>query len=346
MCQAIVMLAVPAASAQQQYKLSDEDTWKQTGTVDPASPEGQLMEARKTLAAGDNERAEKLASQWIKDHERHPLLPEAYMIRGDALLAQNQEYDALFDYEFVARTFPSSDVFVTSLERELQIATRYAAGYKRTFLGMRILGAEDEAEELFIRIQERMPGSRVAEEAGMQLADFYFDRQRMSLAAEAYALFIENYPHSERINKAQRRLIYANLASFKGPEFDAAGLYEARAHLQQMRKSTPVEAQRMGAEALLTRIDESDAEKMLTTARWYLRSKDPIAAELTIRRLVNKYPRSVAAADALRLVPEILPHLPPRVLEHAPDYEAIRRARQDRQPIGPAASPSAQEPAK
>ena len=31
-----------------------------------------------------------------------------------------------------------------------------------------------------------MPGSRLAEEAGMQLADFYFNRRNMSLAADAY----------------------------------------------------------------------------------------------------------------------------------------------------------------
>jgi outer membrane protein assembly factor BamD (BamD/ComL family) len=262
------------------------------------------------------------------------------------LLAEGDEYEALYDYEYVARTFPSSDVFVTALERELKIATRYAAGYNRKFLGMRILGAEDEAEELFIRVQERLPGSRLAEEAGMQLADFYFERRKMSLAAEAYALFIENYPRSERINKAKRRLIYANLASFKGPEFDAAGLYEARAHLQQMRRTQPVEAQRMGAEALLMRIDESDADKMLATARWYLRFNDPIAAELTIRRLVQKYPRSVATADAMRLVPEILPRLPKRVLDHAPDYEAIRSAGQTRTSVQPENAQPAGEPTK
>lgn len=328
--------------AQQQYKLSDDDTWKQAQSADAASPEGQLMEARRALAAGEAARAENLASEWIDRNPRHPMLPEAYLTRGDALLAQDEEYDALFDYEFVARTFTGSDVFVTSLERELQIATKYAAGYRRKFFGMRILDAEDEAEELFIRVQERMPGSRLAEEAGMQLADFYFDRQRMSLAGDAYALFIENYPHSDRINKAKRRLIYANLASFKGPDFDAAGLYEARSHLLELAKVSPVEAQRLGADALLTRIDESDADKMLSTARWYLRIHDPIAAELTIRRLLKKYPRSVAVADSLRLIPEILPRLPARVLANAPDYQSLMAAGTKRLPPAPTAT----EPAK
>jgi hypothetical protein len=82
----------------------------------------------------------------------------------------------------------------------------------------------------------------------------------------------------------------------------------------------------MGADALLTRIDESDAQKLLTAAQWHLRMGDAIAAELTIRRLVHAHPRSVAAAEAMRLIETLLPRLPEAVLEEGPDYEALRRA--------------------
>ena len=146
----------------------------------------------------------------------------------------------------------------------------------------------------------------------MELADFYFRRREMDLAADMYAIFIENYPHSDQLTKARRRLIYAHLASFKGPEFDATGLHDAKALLEQFRVEEPAEAQRVGAEALLTRIDESDAQKLLGTARWYLRTSDVIAADYTIRRLVREYPRSVAATDASRLMTEIRARLPQR----------------------------------
>src|SRR5690606_25890856 len=54
----------PASLAQQQeFTLTKEDTWKQTEAVDPATPEGQLLEARKMLARGEASRASQLASQ-------------------------------------------------------------------------------------------------------------------------------------------------------------------------------------------------------------------------------------------------------------------------------------------
>jgi len=304
--------------------LGDDDTWQAGRAADPASPEGKLASAKQLLAAGDADRALAIANAWIEQHERHPLLPEAYLVRGDARTAAGDEYQALYDYEFIARLYPGSEVFVTALRRELEIARQYGKGMKRKLWGMRISGAEDEAEEIFIRIQERMPGSRIGEEAGMELSDFYFDRRKMALAADSYSLFVENYPDSPLVDKARRRLIYAHLASYEGPQFDAAGLNEARTKLQELKRIRPVEAQKVGADALIARIDESNASKMLTTAQWYARVGDPIAAELTIRRLIKRYPRSVATADALRFIPQVLTDLPRRVIDQAPDYASLR----------------------
>ena len=303
---------VPPADGQEQFILTDEDAWEAVDSPDVASAEGQLAMARRALAGGNSRRAEYLASAWIERYPNHALQPEAYLIRGDALQARGDHYKALFDYEYIARVFPGSEAFITAAERELEIARLFATGTKRRLWGLRLLNASDEVQELLIRIQERLPGSRLAEDAGMQLADFYFRRREMDLATDMYAIFIENYPHSDQRTKARRRLIYAHLASFKGPEFDATGLHDAKALLEQFRVEEPAEAQRVGAEALLTRIDESDAQKLLGTARWYLRTSDVIAADYTIHRLLREYPRSVAATDASRLMTEIRARLPER----------------------------------
>ena len=82
----------------------------------------------------------------------------------------------------------------------------------------------------------------------------------------------------------------------------------------------------MGAGALLTRIDESDAQKMLAIANYYISTGEWISAEFTIRRLVKRYPRSVASAEALRVIPGVLAKLPQSVLKNTPDYSAMAGA--------------------
>ncbi|MHC5112911.1 MAG: outer membrane protein assembly factor BamD [Planctomycetota bacterium] len=323
---ALAAVLTPAGLAQESFRLGEDDNWVQEQAPAPNTPAGQIARARRALASGQHARAEFLATEFIERLPNDPLVPEAYLVRGDALRARRDYYQALFDYEYVARGFPGSEAFVTALERELEIARLFAGGLKRKMWGIRMLDASEDAEELLIRIQERLPGSHLAEEAGLTLGDFYFSNQRMALAAEMYALFVENFPRSQWIDKARRRLIFAHLASFKGPEHDAAGLYNARTRILALQATDPAAAQELGADALLLRIDESDADKMLATARWYLKVGDPVAAELMIRRLVDLYPRSIATRRALRAIPVVLAKLPPAVIAEAPDYELLRAA--------------------
>ena len=324
---AVILLSIFSQPllGQDQYILSETDNWENTRETDPTTPQGQLAVARRTLAEGDFERAGHLANIWIEHNETDPHLPDAYLIRGDALKAQESYYEALFDYEFVARGFPGSEAFVAALQREFEIARIFARGKKRKLWGMRILDATDEAEELLIRVQERLPGSRLAEQAAMELADFYYSRRQMNLAIDMYSIFIENYPDSRWLTKARVRLIGAHLATFKGPEFDISGLREARAKLTELQAIEPATAREISAEGIINRIDESNASKLLHNARGYWKTNDPIAAEMTIRRLIKKYPRSQSAIKGIKLMREILPRLPMSIRDQAPDYEALFR---------------------
>ena len=73
-------------------------------------------------------------------------------------------------------------------------------------------------------------------------------------------------------------------------------------------------------------VEESEAEKLLSTANWYLVAADPIAAELVIRRLVERYPETGSCVRALELIPSILPRLPEHILEKTPNYSLLRHA--------------------
>ena len=325
---AAICLAGPAAAQEKRYELTSEDQWALLADGEPDGEAAQLLEVRRALGLDEPKRALNLVNGFLERSPYSKWRPDALLLRGDAKLELGDEYDALMDYEEVIRRYPGSAVFVSALEREYEIAKAYAGGMRRKLWGtFRILNASDEAEELLIRIQERLPGSTLAEQAGMTLADFYFDRRDLFMAAEAYDIFIENYPRSAEIDKARLRLIYAYLANFRGPEYDALGLLEAQARLKELQVTRPALAQKVGAEALLVRDYESDATKMLATAKWYVEVRDPISAEITIRRMIAAYPDSIAALEALRMIPSILAGMPASAVAQCPDYTALREAK-------------------
>lgn len=312
-------LAVSPAAAQQKFQLTDKG-FQKVAEPDPATPEGQLYQFRKLIAQGKPDEAAAAAKAWIKSHPNHPLLPEAHLIRGDALTAEHEYYKALFEYEELIRAYPDSPHFDLALEREMKIAQTFAAGVKRKLWGMRILPAQSEAEELFIRIQERSPGSKLAEQAGIELADYYYRSSDMVMAAEAYNLFLKSYPHSQWREHAMRRQVLANLATFKGPEFDATGLIEAQRRLNDFQTSFPAASEQLGGQAMLTRIDESLAQRDLLAGLWYEKVGKARSAEFVYLRLLKDHPGSAAARQALGRLHTLEPsqYGPPPNLDEPP----------------------------
>lgn len=300
--------AAPALRAQSvEFSLDEDGNWVQVDAPEPGTDEALIAKARRLLADEQPKPARAILTEFIDAHKRegHPLLAEAYLLRGDAKMADGNEYQALYDYEIVTLDYPATESFITAVQRELDIGGRYVNGMKRKLAGLRILKADDVGEELLIRVQERLPGSRAAERAGIELADYYFRQRDMEMAAIAYDLFLELYPKSEYRIDAMKRRVYSTIARFKGPRYDGSPLIDAQVLIERFSRLYPAEAQKAGLDdALSTRLDESAANSLLQTAQWYIRRGETVAGRYTLQRLLREHPRTAAAARALETLQE------------------------------------------
>lgn len=294
------MFALSIAAAQERYRLdADSYDWEKQTQYDPASPEGQLQQIRKTLAQDQAVKAQKTLDLWLEQYPNHPQRVEAYLLRGDAKVKRKHYYDSLYDYEEVVKYF-GAEQYHTALQREYEIAKLFAGGMRRRLWGMRWVTAYGEAETIFIRTQERAPGSLIGQKASLALATYYFNRGEMTAASESYELFLTNYPKSNSREQAILQLIYASLATFQGPRHDPSGLIDAREWISTYQQEFPAPAQRIGVTALLQRIDESLALKQYDSAQWYERVHKPVSAVYLYRRLIADHPEAPAATLALK----------------------------------------------
>ncbi len=313
----LLFVASPATQAQEQYTL-DKEQWTLEQAPQAGTPEGELQVIRKAIAQERFGTANDLASKWIKAHPNHSMLAEAYLLRGDAKVGEKNYFKALFDFERVLRRYPGSEQFNTALQREYQIARMFSNGVKRKLWGMRIISAYGEAEEIFILIQERAPGSELGERASLELGDHFMRRGDMGQAAIAYEMFLKNYPRSLHREQAMLRLIQANLATFRGPRFDATGLVEAAERIKMYAKEFPAAAEQLGADALLVRIDESLAKQAIKQAQWYEKRSNKVSAVAIYQRTVTDYPRTAAAQDAMARLDKLkAPHVTPESADTA-----------------------------
>lgn len=309
---AVFALALAAclnpALAQPDLTLDPSQGWMANAPDGARPADGQLMDrCRALLAEGNAKEARSILSDWLDENEfsTSPFLAEAYLLRGDARVATNSEWWALYDYEAVIKQFPASVEFPKAVEREFDIGKRYLAGLKTKIFWMRLEDATSLGAELLVRVQERLPGSRIAEEACLFLADHYYQVRDLTQASEMYDVFLRNFPTSEHRQRAMQRRAYASIGQFKGPSYDASGLVEARSLIKSFADQYPAEAERAGmSDALSARLDESIASQKLEKARWYIRQGDEVSARFTLNRLRRSHPRTVAASIAYDLMLE------------------------------------------
>ncbi len=299
---ALSLALIGLTHAQDEYSLEDEN-W--VAAADSSS-DPDLRRARELLAGDRPGEARKVLDTWIAayQYEGHPELADAYLLRGDAKLMAGDEYEALYDYETIAKQFYGTPAFPKAIERESHIASMYINGLKRKWFGwLRLERAESLGEELLIRVQERMPGSQLAEEAALELADYYYAQRDLAMASDMYGIIIENYPDSKYRKYASLREIYSNIAGFKGPHYDRSPLVEARILIGDFQARYPADTEQAGITTQLKAwIDESEAAHMLDTASWYLKQGDEASTRFVLRRLIRDNPGSAAAEQAVEMM--------------------------------------------
>jgi outer membrane protein assembly factor BamD (BamD/ComL family) len=265
----------------------------------------ELTQARVALAEDKPGKARSILDKWIdaNAHAGNPWTPEAHYLRGNARLASGDEEDALYDYERVVKNNLESEFFVPSLEREFDVARLYFRGRGKFFLGVPIVSGVPVAEEIVLRIAERLPGSELAERALLEMADHYARTHDLKMATETYDVFLKLYPRSKHQRFAQERRLYSTIAQFKGPRYDRSILKDAAVRAREFSLRFPEEARRAGVDdGLVARLEESSAQSLLEQAKWYKARGDGASARVVLSRVIRNHPRTAAAQSALDLL--------------------------------------------
>ncbi len=266
------------------------------------TPEGRVAIMIQNFNNRHYNRVTDQAKSWLKNKalKTNPLVPEVLLLRGDAFNAMGQKYAALFPYEDLLDNFPSSALYGPCLQREYNIAMAFLSGYKRRFLGMRILPVDGDALRLLRRIQDRQRGSPLAELSGITVADYYYKNGRFQRSFQSYSDFLRRYPYSQFVVKATIRQCEALLATFRGVRFDMTPLHNAQAELENLQQEYPQQALRIQARAIEARIYQIEGKKELQIARFYIRFSHPKAAQFYYRRVIAGWPDTVWATKARR----------------------------------------------
>lgn len=281
----------------------------------PAIPDPVLDHVEQLLAQRDYHTAKKLLIKWVKAHDKNsPNRDRAIFLFSDLFLQDGDRIKSFFFCDELMDEYPESKLFQAALQRQFDLAQAYLEGYKDTFMGMRIVDEGSEAVQMMWRIQQRSPGSPLAQRAMLSTADYYFNDRDYDLAEDCYNAYVHNYPNSDDVPRVKLRAAFSSLAQFRGTKFDASNLIDARAQLMEIQREYPELAADENVPTVLDQIDSAFCRKMLDQGEFYERTSEPRGAAYEYRFLAQTYPASPEAAEARRH----LAHMPAVILADAP----------------------------
>jgi outer membrane assembly lipoprotein YfiO len=282
-----------------------EGGWIEIATPAPTAPvlpDPQLDQAEQLLGQHDYQTAKKILVEWVKAHTgiHTPQRDRAVFLLADVFYQADDRIKSFFYCDELMDEYPESKLFPAALQKQFDIADAYLSGYKDRFLFMRILDEGAEAVQMMWRIQQRSPGSPLAEKAMLRTADYYFNERDYDLAEDTYNAYWHNYPNSDKVPEVKLRAAFASLAQFRGVKFDASNLIDARAQLMEIQRRYPDLAAEENVQTVLDQIDSAFCKKILDQGEFYQRTEEPRGAVYEYRFLAQTYPNSPEAAEARR----------------------------------------------
>jgi outer membrane protein assembly factor BamD (BamD/ComL family) len=277
-----------------------EGRWLEMPTTAPAAPvdEPALDQAESLLAQKQPAAAKKILLAWEKDHKKSPVRDRCILLLADVFYQQDDHTKAFFYCDELMDEYPESKLFPAALQKQYDIAYEYMNGYKDSFLGMHILDMGSEAVQMMWRIQQRSPGSPLAQKGMLATAFYYYNDRQYDLAEDAFNAYAKTYPNDEQIPVVRLKAAFASLAQFRGTKFDASSIIDARQQLMAIQRDYPALAAQENVATVLERIDSAFAAKLLEQGKFYQKTGQPKGAVYMYRFLVDTYPESPEAGVA------------------------------------------------
>jgi outer membrane assembly lipoprotein YfiO len=306
-----------------------DNAWQPTQQT-PAAPvtDATLDRAEQLINEKQNRSARKLLINWLKHHADSPVRDRGLFLMAQSWFDYGNRIKSFYYLDELLEKYPESKLFYPALQKQYEIGDAYLNGYNRRFLMLPLLGAEDEGIEVLYRVQQRSPGSSMAEKALLRTADYYYADSQFDLAADAYGSFARSFPRSPAVPRVRMRQAFASLAQYRGLKFDATPVIDARTQLAQVQNDYPQLAAEENIAAVLRRIDGAFAAKIYGVADFYRRTHEPKAAVYTYRFLLQTYPNSPEARRAKRDLEKmpawaLADPAPPAASGYAPSTEPV-----------------------
>jgi outer membrane protein assembly factor BamD len=151
-------------------------------------------------------------------------------------------------------------------------------------------GDYKEAVELFQKLKDRYPYSKLAVHAELKLADSLFKRNEFEEAAETYMEFERLHPRNEAIPYVIYQQGMCHFLRMGKIDRDQTSTKNALKEFERLQRKFPDDPFSLMAQRRITKCISNLAEHEFYVGRFYYKSRHYVAALKRFEYLINHYP--------------------------------------------------------
>ncbi len=226
---------------------------------------------------------------------------------------QRQKYvDAHDSFELLHNDYPATEYLDKLVSREFEIAQLWIAQddpkapkekripwYGRFDGGFPFIDTQGYALKALEHVRHNDPIGPLADDAAIEIAEYYMKHNDFESAAIYYEQFIADYHKSPILREAQLAAIDARIKGYLGPDYDAAGLEKARAIIRKtMEDPTSATGQLRRALSHARRDQRGRGREDLQEGAYYKKIGKVASAEFYFGKIPRRWPNSPWAVKA------------------------------------------------
>jgi outer membrane protein assembly factor BamD (BamD/ComL family) len=274
----------------------------------PKNPEAdaEFQAAERLYQQGKLEEAETLFGRLAKKRKGTPWGEKGQYYLAECQYQRGKLVPAHDSYERLVADYPGTEYLDKLVSREYAIAQKWLALSNNTakaeerppwygrFNGDRpLLDTRGTALQALEHVRHHDPTGPLSDDAVLRIADEHMEQRDYESAALYYDQLTTDHPKSPFLQRAQLAAIDARVKGYIGPEYDGAGLNQARELIKQTMATFPDRP--AGQEKLyhtLDLINDQEAERTFSVGDYYQRTGRVASAEYYFGKIRQRWPKS------------------------------------------------------
>ncbi|MDP8212207.1 MAG: outer membrane protein assembly factor BamD [Candidatus Zapsychrus exili] len=269
------------------------------------TPQEQLEYSLEFYKVKEYEDASRELKKLLKHYPRARQAPEAQYYLGMVFEGQSKPYLAFKEYQMVIDKYPFSDLSSEIIKKQYDLGIALLEGEFAHGAFFNVFADDHDVIDIFRAVIKNAPYGDLASTSQYKIGLYLQEKGLYQESRDEFEKVINDYPDSEWAKAAKYQIAKSDAERSAAAPYDQKITQAAVEGFEDFLKDNPDAELSKDAKEKIGQLREKEAENSFITANFYAKQSNYKAAKIYYRVVIDEYPDSKWAKEALKKIQEV-----------------------------------------